>query len=46
MMRMVFAALMMALVLALGVLEVLASRTPAGYDRPDHPDAFAIWHAR
>ena len=37
---------MLALVLALGVLEVLASRVPAAQYPDWHPDAFAIWHAR
>ncbi|HEX3176559.1 MAG TPA: hypothetical protein VHZ49_07770 [Methylomirabilota bacterium] len=45
-MRSVFVALVMTLVLALGVLEVLASRVPV----PEYPtraaDSFAIWHAR
>jgi hypothetical protein len=45
MMRTLLAALVMALVVALSVLEVVASRLPAGYV-PDHPDAFAVWHAR
>ena len=44
-MRTVLAALMVALVLALGTLEVLASRAvPVEY--PDSRDVFAIWHAR
>ena len=44
-MRTVLAALLAALVLALGTLEVLASRAvPMEY--PDSSDAFAIWHAR
>jgi hypothetical protein len=45
-MRSLLVALLIALMLALGVLEVVASRrAPATY--PDwHPDAFAIWHAR
>jgi hypothetical protein len=45
-MRTMFVALMITMFLALGVLEVLASRMPA----PEYPvnsaDAFAIWHAR
>ena len=45
-MRTVLVALLIALTLALGVLEVVASRAPA-VQYPDwHPDAFAIWHAR
>ena len=45
-MRTVLVALMIALTVALGVLEVVASRaTPPQF--PDgHPDAFSIWHAR
>jgi hypothetical protein len=46
MMRSIFIALTMALVLALGVLEVLASRTPAAEYPANSPDAYALWHAR
>jgi hypothetical protein len=45
-MRTLFVALMIALVLALGVLEVVASRAPLAQYPEWHPDAFAIWHAR
>ena len=48
-MRTVLVALIIALTLALGALEVVASRAPrAEYPQyPSwHPDAFAIWHAR
>jgi hypothetical protein len=45
-MRTLFVALVMSLMLALGVLEVLASRTPV----PEYPtreaDIYAIWHER
>jgi hypothetical protein len=45
-MRTVLVALLIALTVALGVLEVVASRVPAARYPDWHPDAFAIWHAR
>jgi hypothetical protein len=45
-MRTVLVALLIALTLALGVLEVVASRAPSVQYPEWHPDAFAIWHAR
>ena len=44
-MRTVLVALMIALTLALGALEVVASRAVQG-EPADPADAFAIWHAR
>ncbi|HEY7520398.1 MAG TPA: hypothetical protein VIE36_19090 [Methylomirabilota bacterium] len=47
-MRTVIVALIVALTLALGVLEVVASRASHA-EHPEwygHPDAFSIWHAR
>ena len=44
-MKTVLAALMIALTLALGALEVLASRA-AQVEPADPAEAFAIWHAR
>ena len=45
-MRSLLVALMIALTLALGVLEVVASRASIAQYPEWHPDAFAIWHAR
>jgi hypothetical protein len=45
-MRTVLVALMIALTLALGALEVLASRAVQAESPADPADAFAIWHAR
>lgn len=44
-MRTAWISVLLALVLALGALEVLASRATPMYP-VNHPDAFAIWHAR
>jgi hypothetical protein len=45
-MRTVLVALIIALTVALGVLEVVASRAAQPQYPDGHPDAFAIWHAR
>jgi hypothetical protein len=45
-MRTILVALIIALTVALGVLEVVASRAPLAQYPEWHPDAFAIWHAR
>ena len=45
-MRTLFVSLVMALVLALGVLEVLASRMPLVEYPTQEADSYAIWHAR
>jgi hypothetical protein len=45
-MRTVLVALFIALTVALGVLEVVASRAPQAQYPDWHPDAYALWHAR
>jgi hypothetical protein len=45
-MRTVLVALLVALTLALGALEVLASRAVLAEYPVEPADAFAIWHAR
>ena len=45
-MRTVLVALMIALTLALGALEVLASRATLAERSADPAETFAIWHAR
>lgn len=45
-MRTVLVSLIIALTVALGVLEVVAARLPQAQYPDWHPDAFAMWHAR
>jgi hypothetical protein len=45
-MRTVLVALMVALTVALGVLEVVASRAPQLQYPDAQPHTFEIWHAR
>ena len=45
-MRTVLAALIIALTVALGVLEVVASRAPQLQYPDARPNAFELWHAR